>query len=310
MNILLVGTRTKLAVNYINFMVNKIQDNVFYFAIDDHDIDCEVSVNNKDFIFNKIELNKENINIILKKYNITHVINFYELKEASIDLYTKYNYELVVDLADCAFENNVLHLTHISTTDVYGDSKRIFKQETDRVVATCDYTESKINAELYLLEKAKVKSVVLRISEVYGLIFKDTFIDKMLLNIIEDEDILIDEDSDFIRSYIDVQDCIFFISNSSISLLTGVFNVCSNLHIPAKELIDEIRYGFGYENRVVYTNKKKVLIPNVRVECSAICQALNYTLTRQSSKWYFFVKNVGYANVIARKSHNKTKKLS
>ncbi|MFI3252080.1 MAG: NAD-dependent epimerase/dehydratase family protein [bacterium] len=294
MNYLLVGGSSKLAINYINECVGRSTIN--FICIDNVEIDKEITVDqevNIYFKYIKTELNKENINKIMNEYPIDRVINFHELREYGHDTieYTKNNYDFVVDLHDCCVKNKVKHFTQISTANVYGNSSTL-RVESDPLKMTDDYIVSKINSELYLLNQTDIPAVVLRVSEVFGNVLKDHYLDRIIKNILNDEEIIIKEDSEFIRTYIDVQDCIYFIDTSSRQKIEGAYNVCSNLHLSSKDILDTIINEFNYTKEVVYTNEKPLNLTSVKVESNSISKLLSYSLTRQELKYKYYIERL------------------
>ncbi len=319
MNVLIVGSRSKLVINYLNYIVSKQMEaidylglmlpKVNYICIDEVDKDEEIRLNesNSNFKYYKLELNKENIDYLIKKYNINRVINFHEVTNTTKEEYTKHNFDFVIDLYHCCEENNVEHITHISSALVYGSSKQVYCTEKSQLKATDDYTDSKINADLFLLSQSNVKTAILRVAEVFGPIYRNTLLDNIIVSILEDKDIIIEEDIDFVRSYIYVQDCIYFVTNSSMNKVNGVYNVCSELHISAKEMIIRMTELFNYTHRIKYVKTKKVSLEKSKVTGNAISELLNYTLTRQRDKFAFFVNEIRYEHLLYKQIKNTTK---
>lgn len=296
MKCLLIGGSSKIAINFINDIVGRSKN--FYICIDNVDIDKEIRLSSqmKDkFHYFKLDVTKDNISKLVKEYGITTIINFYEVNESNLDklVYTIHNYDFVVDLHDICKENHVNRLVHMSTANVYGNSLYSHKIETDTLKSTDDYTVSKINSELYLLNQKEVSTIILRVSEVFGLILKDSFLDSILKSILNKETIHIHEDSDFVRSYIDIQDCIYFIDKACSCNLEGVYNISSNLHLSAKDIISYVTNKFEYTD-VIYTSSKKVSIQSVKVESNSIQSALDYKITQQSDKYHFYIDRMAF----------------
>lgn len=307
MRVLVLGINSKLAINYLNYLVVKQMEDidflgtiiprVEYFCIDNNELSDDIKLNsevNTNFKHFKLDLNKENINMIMKKYKIQQVINFHEVVKGTKDEYTLNNYDFVVDLYACCELNKIEHLTHISSATVYGSSRQTFCKENSPLKATCDYTQSKINSDLYLLSKTTVKTVILRVAELFGDVYRESFFDQLLIKIYNGSEITIEEDSDFIRPYIDVEDCIYFVSTSVRNKITGVYNICSDLHVSAKDLISKVTTIFNCSDKVVYTNTSRVKLQYSKVDSSSITKDLNYTLTRQKAKLDFYLNDLLY----------------
>lgn len=320
MRVLIVGTKSKLVINYLNYIVTKNMESrefmgmklhrIEYICIDEDNLDKAVMLNEKihtNFKFIKMKFKKQNLLDVIKNYNISHVINFHEVINTTIEEYTKNNFDFVIDLYDACVECNISHLTHISTTLVYGNSRQTFCNEKTHLKPTCDYTDSKINADLFLLSQNKIPTAILRIAEIFGPIYKETLLDKILVSVLEDKDVLIEEEEDFIRSYINVQDCVYFVNSASFNEIKGAYNVCSDLHISAKDMISKLADLFNYQDRVKYVKTKKVTLQYSKVEGSSISNILNYTLTRQVDKFAFFVNELKYEREIHRLARGKFK---
>lgn len=296
MKCLLIGGSSKIAINFINDIVGRSKND--YICIDNVDVDKEVRKSPKlksKIKFFKLDINKENIDKLIKEYAINTVINFHEVKDGQLDkiVYTTHNYDFVVDLYDVCKRNGVNRLVHMSTANVYGNSLYSHKIESDSLKSTDEYTVSKINAELYLLKQKEVSVIILRVAEVFGLVLKDSFLDSILRSIVKNETIYIHEDSDFVRSYIDIQDCIYFIDKVCSCNLEGVYNISSNLHLSAKDIISYVTSKFDYTD-VVYTSSKKVAIQSVKVESNSIQTALDYKITQQSDKYHFYIDRMAF----------------
>lgn len=305
MTILVVGTSNKLSINYLNYVVAKQMESlnfdefvipkVEYICIDNKIQSKEIQLQEEmhtNFKYYNLEINKENIDNLLTTHNVTHVINFHEVKNTTKEEYTKHNFDFVIDLYESCVEYKVEHLTHISTSNVYGNSKQTYCDESTHLKATCDYTSSKINADLFLLSQNKVKTAILRVCELFGSVKTNNFIDNIITSIYDENEIIINEDNDFIRSYMNVDDCIYFVINASSNKITGAYNVCSDFHLKAKDIINQIVKVFDYKKEVIFTKEQKVILQHCRVDGSKITKLLHYDLTKQKENFDFFLTRI------------------
>lgn len=301
MNQLIIGGLSKIGINFMNYYISKEQSH-FFCLCDKKENEKYISINkelNKNYTIIVKDVTLENIEDILSKNDISKVVNFYELEDGnySKEQYTKSNYDFVVGMYKLCEKYNVKHLTHLSSVKVYGSSFTTYFNERSETKATCDYTHSKIESDNFLLSQTTVKTAIVRIGEVFSHVYGNNFLDNILNSLSKDLDLIVDEESDFIRSYINIYDCehiIYSISNKS---LTGIYNVTSDFFISAKEIITIIQKEFNLEdNNIIYTQKKKVTIPCLKTDNTYTCNTINYSIDMQEEKFKHFLRDIAYRN--------------
>lgn len=291
MKCLIIGIDNKIAVNYLNFLIRKVDD--IYYCIDNV-LPSELLIKDaSNFIFIEKEINIENIEEVLLKNNIDKVINFFELNtlDCNLDEYIKYNYDFIVELYNSCVKYDVDHFVFTTTTDVYGNNN-IHRKETDVLKHTSHYITSKINADLYLQTKNEINISIVRIAEVFGLVHRNSFLDILVQNVLNDEIINVEEDSDFIKSYIDVLDCVYFINQILIKELFGIYNICSNTYLSAKKIIETIEALAKYRSKVNFLATKSVELQFVMPESAKIVTSCKYTVENQEDKLKYYLKNI------------------
>ncbi len=299
MRCLIIGGFTKIGINYMNYYVAK--EDTDFVCLAEKDFNMKYfSVNpkiNKNLILEINKINSQSVEEILSKYKIDKVINFYELenKEYTDEQYDNENYKFVVELYELCEKYNVKHITHISSIDVYGNNFNLFPNEQKKCVQSCGYTNSKIKSDEFLLKQTKVKTAILRISEVFGKVYSDLFLDNILNSLLKDLSVVINEDSDFIRSYIDIEDVNYIINSVTTNEYTGIFNVCSDFYINAKGIITLLSKMFSFkEENVIYTSRCEVKIPCVKADNTLIKRTLDYKIEMQEEKFNFFLSDIAY----------------
>lgn len=291
MNYLIIGRSTDISITFLNFFVIKSLNN--YFVIDPSEYSDYLKVDTlkmKNLINIKKEINMTNIESILKENKIDAVVNFHELKVGSKEELNKINYEFVVDLYNLLDKYNIEYLLHISTTKVYGNSNYTYRNERDRLISTCDYTESKINSDLFLLEKSNVG--IMRVAEVFGCLHDNNFLNKIIKDALYMEKITIIEEISFIRSYTDVYDIIYFVNHFMSFKITGVYNVASEYFLDAKTLIYRVLDKLGCSKEIDFKENKDVILTSVK-ECTLkLMTSFDYIIKKQDKKLNFYLDKV------------------
>ncbi len=304
MKILLIGALNKIGINYINYYVS--MDRKKYICIDnDTTLYNKITIKEElqnNFQFIKKVINKQNIEDILINNNINRIINFYDLKEGRVEDLEEANVNFVKELYDLKLKYNILHLTHLSTVNVYG-SRNFPVKEHDDCLGKSLYLKSKIKSDNFLKSKEGVS--VLRLTEVFGLINSNSYIDKVINSMILNLDLTIEEDSDFIRPYIDIYDCMFFINTISNNKVDGLYNISSDYNLTAKNIITLVSKMFDYdESRINYSSSVHVEDISIKVDGSIICNTLKYRISDQEEKLLYFLNKLKFFSKIKDISEN------
>lgn len=302
MNYLIIGGLSKLGLNYINFYSTRV--NINFICLGEDESYLKYSSTNPDanknitYIIEPITINL--LENIFKNHNIDKVINFHELEDNNYtkEEYYKTNFEFVVKAYELSCKHNVKHFTHLSTVKVYGNNFSYSTEQT-KCIATCSYTDSKIKADEFL--QTKDNTSILRVCDMFGKIYGDYFIDNIIQSILNDYKIVIHEESDFIRSYIDVLDVVYIFHEITSNNMTGIYNISSDFYINAKGIIDLFKTKFEIEdNDIIYKEDKLVSISCIKSDNSKVTNLLKYKIELQNDKFEFYLNNVLYQKRILK----------
>lgn len=281
-NYLVIGYLNDISIAYLSVYAknNKLK----FVCIDDKEQNSYINLSYTNAEYIKDEINKQTIEKLIKERNIEKVINFYELKEEgySLEEYNAINYDFVVDLYNICTKYGVKHFTHMSTALVYKSSYSNFCTEQRDLSITSHYVASKINAELFLLKQNN--TLIFRASESFGVLCNDNLLNNLIKDIIEDKEVIIHEDSDFIRNYTHAKDLSFYVNKMSQHNMCGLYNLSSEYFLTAKQLIKIVVKELNYKKEIKYSSSKKVIVDSIKLDNQKLSKKLSYDLSKQSDK--------------------------
>jgi len=300
-NILITGGCGFIGSNFINYMTHKYKD--FNFI----NIDALYYCGSKDNINNifNYEFIHGNINdynlvvYILKNKNIDTIIHF--AAQSHVDnsfleplKYTEDNIKGTHTLLEAVKNTNKnIKFIHISTDEVYGESKlnENSKKESDILSPTNPYAASKAAAEMIInsyIHSFNLKIIIIRSNNVYG---KNQYPEKLIpkfINLLENnKKCTIHGDGSALRSFIHVNDvcsaieCILFKGT-----IHEIYNIGSNNEISVldvtKLLINIIKKDNNYNNYITYIedrpfNDKRYFINNDKLIKLGWIQKIHFT---------------------------------
>ena len=285
-NILITGGCGFIGSNFINYMTTKYKDlnfiniDALYYSGSKDNIN---DIFNYEFIYGNI--NDYNLIIsILKNKNIDTIIHF--AAQSHVDnsfleplKYTEDNIKGTHTLLEAVKNTNKnIKFIHISTDEVYGESKlnEESKKETDILSPTNPYAASKAAAEMIInsyIYSFNLNIIIIRSNNVYG---KNQYPEKLIpkfINLLENnKKCTIHGNGSALRSFIHVNDvcsaieCILFKGT-----IHEIYNIGSNNEISVldvtKLLINIIKKDNNYDNYIAYIddrpfNDKRYFINN------------------------------------------------
>ena len=285
-NILITGGCGFIGSNFINYMTTKYKDLNFINIDDLYYSGSKDNINdifNYEFIYGNI--NDYNLIIsILKNKNIDTIIHF--AAQSHVDnsfleplKYTEDNIKGTHTLLEAVKNTNKnIKFIHISTDEVYGESKlnEESKKETDILSPTNPYAASKAAAEMIInsyIYSFNLNIIIIRSNNVYG---KNQYPEKLIpkfINLLENnKKCTIHGNGSALRSFIHVNDvcsaieCILFKGT-----IHEIYNIGSNNEISVldvtKLLINIIKKDNNYDNYIAYIddrpfNDKRYFINN------------------------------------------------
>lgn len=252
MNILITGSLSHLATNFINLyssefntiiLIDKISycsNNRSLFIYQKHNIiNIYDDINNLNIVN---ILNQYNIDIILHCAASTHVdrsyTHFHEFINNNIIATTK--------LLDATKEYGKLKkFMHISTDEIYGGDNNKISNEISKFNPTNPYSSSKASAEMIInsyIYTYKLPVIIIRPNNIFGKYqYKEKAIPKFIHLLLNNIPATVHGDGNNVRDYIYVEDVCkgikFFIDNVDFKFGEHIFNIGVNNPININELV-------------------------------------------------------------------------
>lgn len=187
MNLLVTGGYGFIASNFINYYFSQknnlnvlVNMDCLYYAANKNNISEEIKKNKK-YIFIKSNINNSDlVSYVLNEYNITHIIHFaaQTAVDASFQNSLQYTRDNVLAthsfLENCRAYGKIEKFIHVSTDEVYGDSKldeKIPKNEQSILCPNNPYSATKAAAEMIVSSYSrcyKMPIIITRGNNVYG----------------------------------------------------------------------------------------------------------------------------------------------
>lgn len=204
-------------------------------------------VKNK-FKFYKIDIcDKDRIEAVIRNEKIKSIINFaaethVDRSIVCNDAFIKTNVLGVQNLIDASVRNSIEKFYHISTDEVYGESKVGYFSEKSQISPNNPYSATKAAGEFLIKAAArthKLQALIIRPSNTYGpWQYPEKFIPVIISKILHNENIPVYGKGKQIREWLYVSDCvdgIFSVINKG--KVGEVYNIGSNFEKTNLELV-------------------------------------------------------------------------
>lgn len=247
--------------------------------------------------FYEYDILNDDIEQIFLEHEIDGIINFAQVcpnlfENHNMEDYDLYNCETVVELYNLGIKYKIKHFNQISTVEVYGSSDTTIFYESSACNPNSDYAKSKLKAERFLLSKNDMIISICRLDNCCTLNMSNNKVFSNIINTVTNQtEIIINENEDIVRSYIDVLDCVFFINQISLTSSAGIFNITSNLYLSYKELVNTICEVFDYDNtKILFQSEKSAF--TIKVNSDHVVETFNYLIDKQKEKLVYFLQEV------------------
>jgi dTDP-glucose 4,6-dehydratase len=228
-NLMVTGGFGFIGSNFINYYFQKNVDNLtvlvnidcLYYAANEGNIIDDIKTHKK-YVFIKSDIcNADLITHVLKEYNITHIIHF--AAQSAVDAsftnslqYTKDNVYGTHNLLECCrLYGKLVKFIHVSTDEVYGDSKlsdKISKNETSLLCPNNPYAATKAAAEMIVGSYARCYNmpiIITRGNNVYGPNqYPEKIIPKFISLLRNNKKVTVHGDGQYVRAFLHSYDAV------------------------------------------------------------------------------------------------------
>ena len=178
--VFVIGANSFSAGSFINLMIKKKKFKIFGVSRSNLSKNhfCYFNQKNKNFVFQKIDLNKnlKKLFYLIKKNNPNYIVNYASQSMVgqswtnSADWFLTNSFSTIKLYEYLSQNKNKIKLVHISTPEVYGNTRGDFMESTI-YNPTSPYAVSRVTADQYLkilYEKKGFNYCAVRASNVYG----------------------------------------------------------------------------------------------------------------------------------------------
>lgn len=302
MKILVTGGMGFIGSNFLNYMVKKYPDYIFYnldnmYYCANYNNISEETNNSNNYKFKKGDINNmEILKNLINNFEITHIIHFAAQSHVdnSFNDSLQYTYDNVKGthtiLEAIRIYNKNIKFLHFSTDEVYGESNSDLdiKSENSILCPTNPYAASKASAEMYVnsyIHSFNLNIIITRCNNVYGQNqYPEKLIPKFIKLLKENKKCTIHGDGSSIRSFIHVHD------------------VCTAVDLIIHKGINHNIYNIGSEQEKSVLEVTKYLI-NIIKNDNNYNNYINFVEDRPfNDKRYFInfdkLKNLGWEQTI------------
>jgi nucleoside-diphosphate-sugar epimerase len=254
MKILIFGGAGYLGIPFSNLLVNEGYDvtvyDIFKYSKEEH-LNPNVKIIKDDI------LNVSNHKDIFNNIDYIFYFSSPRLNEITSDEQVECELDLLKNV--CSFVGNKTKFIFNSSCSVYGKSNS-FMNEKSEVNLTTRYSKLKVLSENYLLSNKSFKSIILRLSTLFGdsiINRDDLLINKIVYNHINGEEInIFDEKTE--RPYLHVVDCANILLNIiNTKIEHSIINIgYNNQNYTKKEIIEIIEKTINDNLNVQYFDTK------------------------------------------------------
>ena len=279
-NLLVTGGCGFIGSNFINYMfdkydkINILNIDDLYYCANEENVKSHIRVSDR-YKFIKINLNSLLNSDIFEKNKINYIVHFAAQSHVdnSFDNSLQYTLDNVFGthslLECCRIYGNIKKFIHVSTDEVYGESKEddIIKNELTILCPTNPYAGTKAAAELIVqtyLHSFNLPILISRGNNVYGVNqYPEKLIPKFIKLLKEDKKVTIHGNGLTSRSFLHVDDTV---KSFEILLLKGEVSQIYNIGCDegmeykvidiAKILIEKIKNTNEYDKWIEYVNDR------------------------------------------------------
>ena len=295
-NMLITGGCGFIGSHFVNYIYKKYENiqiinlDAMYYCADENNVD-ECIRNSNRYKLLKMNLNDITKELILK-YDINYVVHFAAQSHVQNSFYesVQYTYDNVLGthklLESCKDNKNIKLFIHVSTDEVYGESKIIDdkKTETSLLCPTNPYAGTKAAAELIVqtyLHSFKLPIIITRSNNVFG---KNQYHEKLIPRFIkllnEDKKVTIQGNGMTYRSFLHVDDVV----NAFDTILT-------------KGVVGEI-YNIGCDENMEYSVMEiaEILIEKIK-KTNNYSEWIEYVEDRPFNDTRYYISNSKLKNL-------------
>jgi UDP-glucose 4,6-dehydratase len=320
MNILITGSLSHLATNFINLYSNNFNKIILIDKISYCSNNRSLPIYKNHNIINIYDdINNLNIVSILSQYHIdiilhcaasTHVDRSY----THFHEFINNNINATIKLLDSVKEYGELYkFIHISTDEIYGGNNNKISYEDSKFNPTNPYSSSKASAEMIInsyIYTYQLPIIIIRPNNIFGKYqFKEKAIPKFIHSILNNTPVTIHGDGNHIRDYVYVEDVCkgikFIIDNVEFKFKDHIFNIGVDNPININELVKFIYIylkekdltSLTNENYFIFTENRPYNDERYILNCDKI-KKLGFNINndwekkiKETIEWYIMVAN-------------------
>ncbi len=290
MTYLIIGYLNDKALSFLSVYARKFIDK--FICLDNKDKDTNILDVFENCIFLNKEININTIDLITNTYTIDRILNFYELSEEGHTLaeYNKENYEFVVQLYKLCLKKKIQHMIHLSTSLLYRETLANLRTEEEKSYPTSNYTQSKLNADLYLLNRKKV--AVIRVCEIYGMTYDNNYFNNMIKNILDNKEVYLPKDYNYLRGYLNHVDFASLLSRLSLKKSYGLYNISSDFFAPIIGMFSASCKKLNYNKEAIFIEDNSLKYKSVRMDGELIQSEVLFKLEQEKEKFIFYLESL------------------
>ena len=320
MNILITGSLSHLATNFINLYSNEFNKIILIDKISYCSNNRSLPIYQKHNIINIYDdINNLNIVNILNQYSIEIVLH--TAASTHVDRSYTHFYEFInnninatIKLLDSITEYSKLKkFIHISTDEIYGGNNNKISDENSKFNPTNPYSSSKASAEMIInsyIYTYNLPVIIIRPNNIFGKYqYKEKAIPKFIHSILNNIQVTIHGDGNHIRDYVYVEDVCkgikFIIDNIDFKFKDHIFNIGVDNPININDFVKFIYNYLKKRNLTLLTDKDYFIFTKNRpynderyiLNCNKI-KNLGFSINNdwkekiiETIEWYIIHKN-------------------
>jgi nucleoside-diphosphate-sugar epimerase len=208
--------------------------------------------------FDHIDLTKYN-NVINCALNPSYITTSYD-ENLDFDFY----------VAKKSVEKNC-HYMMLSTSKVYGNNTALKIYDENSLTNPFDYySENKLITENKLLSNFNDKVIILRLANIFGFeIDRSSFVGYLMSQMVREKKIKLTIPESTKRDFLFVNDAVDIIEKICYNNINGIYNLSSNSGYEARNIIDNLVYGYDQIIKIEDFNQKpdrQFIMDNTKLE--------------------------------------------
>jgi len=301
MNFLISGCAGFIGYHVADFLCKKYKTSKVYgfdnlnnfYSIKLKNIRLKKLQNNKNFLFQKIDLKEKNkIENLFRNNKIHIVLNFAAQAGVRDSLkipksYFDSNFQGFINLIGLSEKYSVHKFIFASSSSVYGDQKKFPLSENNKIIPKNIYSATKkINEDIAMdLSKiSKMKLIGLRFFTVYGKYGRpDMFVFKYLKTLFTGKKFDLFNRGRNFRDYTHIEDVVNIIDkiiNKKIKKNFDIFNICSNKPIDIYKLSVFISNYLKIKSKLELKERNSIEVIKTHGNNKKILELLNYKIKK------------------------------